>query len=789
MITPGKLLTDYHFDILKDMAALLGISPESNLKAAYVKALVKVLFTPPAVDKGISLLSERERNVLSILQRMGGHTESNRFRVHLLRQGLIEPPEGRNDPTLYPSSINVLGPENRRTSYLSVIGRLMAAGLVCGEGITQFSYSNRTKIYYDNVETLYIADQVQSLLPDPPPPQALERRIEQPLHIQEGSARAFQRDLYFYWSTAHTSPLTLTKDERLYRRDLRLVNDALLQPGEIDSKDEPDCPRLLFLRLLLTDIGLLERAGQTVRGIDRPPFLGLKPTERIQRTFLQWRDGLFWNEMLSIPKIVLLGAGSRLDPAPQQIARARRCVLEHMIELHRVGISTHPSIPVEERWVPFDHLIDSLRVADYDFLFPRNYRPASSTYYTYYGYTSFRSPYISYGNEMGWSISPRFEDEAEGWEVVEANFIRTILLEPLHWLGLLDIGYAGDRPWAYRLTAVGEWTLGIGKEVAIPEGEGKVIVQPNFEVYALDPISDLTLAKLDEFADRESAERAIKYRLSRESIYRAQRSGLTSERIIDVLTTMSDTPLPQNVLRSLEEWQTIHERIKIHRQGSLLQAADGALLDRLARDPRISLHLSARPDRTTALIAAHPGETDDLIRNLQEIGYPPARTRSADERLRPSLTIDDKGQIHFNIALPSIYLYQQIAPFTGTDERGHYYLTQSAVQDAIESGMSVEDILERLRMLHVGPLPRWVEIKVRAWGHYYGDAAVQTLTLIQVKDEKTLRELLAEPEMKDVIHPFAPDKGRALAVVVVQDLGSLYEVMRERNITINEQLE
>jgi hypothetical protein len=338
------------------------------------------------------------------------------------------------------------------------------------------------------------------------------------------------------------------------------------------------------------------------------------------------------------------------------------------------------------------------------------------------------------------------------------------------------------------LTQVGEWALGVGREVTIPEAQGRVIVQPNFEMFALDPISDLTLAKLDEFADRMTAERAIKYRLTRESVYRAQRNGWTSAQIADTLNNMSDTPLPQNVARTLEEWQTIHERIKIHRRSSLLQAENSALLDQLIQDPRINASFGARPDETVVFVAARQGEADELVRNLQMGGYPPARTRSANQPLRPALTIDETGRLNFTTALPSIYLYEQISPFTGRDERGDHYVTQSAVQEAIAGGLTVGDILGRLRALHLGSLPRWVEIKVRAWGHYYGDAAVQTVTLVQFRDAKLLQEILAEPELAGVLDSFSPDEGKALALVT-GDMAALRQILGERNIEVKEQLE
>ena len=51
--------------------------------------------------------------------------------------------------------------------------------------------------------------------------------------VAQGSARAFQRDLFFYWSTVHTQPVSLTRQDRLYRKDMRRVNAALLYPEPI----------------------------------------------------------------------------------------------------------------------------------------------------------------------------------------------------------------------------------------------------------------------------------------------------------------------------------------------------------------------------------------------------------------------------------------------------------------------------------------------------------------------------------------------------------------------------
>ena len=619
---------------------------------------------------------------------------------------------------------------------------------------------------------------------------------------------------------------------RLYKRDLKTVNAALLRQVEIGNRTEPELPRLLFLRLLLTDMGLLQSSDYSIRAVEQPPFLERSPAERIRQCYDHWREGTFWNEVLSIPNLTVHGAGTRLNKAPKPLGKARARVIAHIA-------AQHSSRDPGTHWTPIQRLIDGIRAKEYEFLLPRDYFPYQSVYYRgYENYVSHASPYIIYGNEMGWGFSPQFTDEAEGWSVVEAGFIRALLLEPLHWMGLVDIGYISVPPAVqseevelasqsaipvvYRLTPVGAWLLGVGPEVEMPEGRGRVVVQPNFELFALDPISDLTLSQLDEFAERVSAERAITYRLTRQSVYRAQKRGWNADRVVSVLGELNQpagesapagaTSLPQNVVRTLQEWQGLHERVTIHRRASLLQAASGELLAQLRQDPTIRSHLlhsedpsrgpepgegseGASGDAALAIVSPALGETEELVRALERAGYPPLRTRSPRDPILPTLRISPGDgpsatglEIGFHVALPSMYLLAQIAPLTRQDEQGRYYLTQSAIREAVAGGMPVPEILDRLGALHRGPLPHAVDRQIRAWGRYYGDAAVQTVTLIQIQDSKTLNELLAEPEIRAYLRPFVPDPAQALALLDAADLEKLYEILARYGIDVRGQL-
>jgi hypothetical protein len=90
MTNAHTLLQEYHFDLLKDMARLLGIESASPLKVSHIDALTGKLFTPPFIERGLSLLGRREREALAELQRIGGRALASRLRAHLVHEGVIE---------------------------------------------------------------------------------------------------------------------------------------------------------------------------------------------------------------------------------------------------------------------------------------------------------------------------------------------------------------------------------------------------------------------------------------------------------------------------------------------------------------------------------------------------------------------------------------------------------------------------------------------------------------------------------------------------------------------------
>ena len=161
-----------------------------------------------------------------------------------------------------------------------------------------------------------------------------------------------------------------------------------------------------------------------------------------------------------------------------------------------------------------------------------------------------------------------------------------------------------------------------------------MVVQPNFHVFAFDPISDAVLARLDSFATRLKADRAVEYEITRESIYRAQQNGQQFGAIVAWLEEVTAATLPQNVGRSLDDWQAAFERIVVRQRVGSLQTATAELADALAADPGLAGAIVKRIGPTSLLLVAD--RVDEVERALLAAGELPARTTRPKMLAKPA---------------------------------------------------------------------------------------------------------------------------------------------------------
>lgn len=775
------LLEAYNAGALTEMASFHGLTKKGpRPKGLTASLLAEALVEPRRIQAAWEALSPAERVAMEALLRARGRLSLRAVREALKAQKLIDSEatpaaHGHGRPPPNPKALPLRRAED-------VLARLCLRGLVFAAPDERPLTLGRAaapvtlRDFSRPLINVFIPQPIRRLLPAPPP-QASAPAALAVSAVTESSARAFQRDLYLYWSFVRRQPLLLTAKGEPRKAQLKEVAGTLLVRVEFGKGEgELDYPRLRFVRLLLGRLKLLATQGDTVSAeAAATDFFARPAAERVRQSFEAWRGGLFWNELLQLPPQVRPRASAALQEADAGLMAARRVVLEYTAGLAQDHTET---------WAALAELVSQIRGSDYEFLFKR--QPATS--YDYSPYYGQRHPYSNYGNRFGLEF-PDIHSEEDGWDKVEASFIRSVVTGPLHWLGLVDLGWLGEDtaapPAAFRLTALGRWVLGLGPAPEIPAEGGRVIVQPNLHIVALDPVVDATLLTLDRFAERLSAERAVEYRLTRAALYAGQLQGWEVPRIKAFLQQQTGTALPGNVARTLDEWQAQHERIVLYPRVTLAHGLPEAL-DALAQHPRGAALVQARLTPQLARLRG-PEAIPGVVRALGERGRLPLVTQAA--AVAPgSVEADERGALRLLARQPSLYLHGHLAAFADPRGEAGYEVSDITVARAARAGLTAPRIVQRLEAVHKGPVPPALVRRIRAWAKHYGDAALEAVSLLQVRDAATLAELMSDPEIAALLQPFRPTAAKALARVRPQDVERLRKLLAERGVEVEAKL-
>jgi hypothetical protein len=766
-----ELLLGYDVNVLKEIAREHKIDVKNQNKSALASRLAQAFSQREQVARALASLNPVEHAIVTRIQRAGGEIAVGALKGILQRdQAIGLPPRPKSSAWGYISP-NAQPAGNPRYSGKPTLedaaARLLLLGLAFSREIAAPTTSQ--VIHWELGRFLVIPKEIRAFLPAPSAPQMTA--APEPARIEPGSARSFQRDLSRYVGfVRRAGKIDLTQAGYVYKKTFLEIARTLGLP-ENKKREEKNELYLYFLRRLSVALHLIEPAK--VNGVSSPDesvlvagegkaYWTLPPAERVKAAYEAWLAATTWNE-LRMPQ----GAygWDHRRPAPPELIQARRVIVSYLKARGGTG------------WVNLADLLDDIRLGSYEFLFPRK---ASAR--PYYGYgMDYSSPYYSSNNPFNLTYNG-IQDEATGWDQVEGAIIRHIIVEPLRWLGLTDIGSdkEGSPARAYRLTAMGAWLLGVGAPVTIAEEGGRVVVQPNFQIVAMEPIAEGVLMTLDEFAQFEGGDHALTYRLTRESVYRGQRADWDVARIIAYLEAATHAALPQNVRRSLEEWQAVHERMTFRRGVTLLQAEDAAALDALFAHSALAPKLGRRVGEQVALPEASAPALADALR---ENAWLPVVTRRDQFNAPASAVADEEGNVTFAQRAPSVYAYEGIEPFAEILDPRHARITRERAGAAAQQGLSVPTMIARLRSVHRGEPPPKLLTRLKAWGKYFGDAKLGTLTLVEFRDEAARNELLADPELKPYLTRF--DAGaRPLALVRADALERVQALLAERGVDL-----
>ncbi len=783
----AQALEDFNANDLTSVLRAAGVIDLPKTKQDKIKLWLKMVGDPARIRRALDQLTPSNRRALEILQGVEGEVRTVRYRSLLVRAGVAN----ANDemPPRPGGQLKKAAAAQKPTLplFAVILEDLLRAGLIWTHTLPP-GETTSAKVDFHGGRFVYIPMEVAKHLPPPPTTKPVVPQVAQTL---EGSARTCQRDLYLLWSASGEADLQLTNAGLLRVADLKRVSAQLLVAETFTTgSKESDFRRLFFLRRLATALEILKADGPiySLEAARTPRFFTRSAPERVRLSFEHWRDGDWWNELWTtyVPGQTT-ASGTLTSPAVDQVVRARQTVLETLKLLAQRAAKEQK---VAAAWVALDDISDHLRQGQDEFLIDRATAEQQVGYYGYrYGHYSsgFYSPYEY--NSLGWRWSTYGKNEEAGWNGVEGTFVRAVLTEGLYWLGLIDLGYTqavtpvgGAAPAgvvAARLTDMGRWLLLGAAPPEIPEEGGRVVIQPNFRIFAFDPISDAVLARLDSFANRQNAARAIEYELSRDSVYRAQLEGQSAGQIEAWLEKVTGASLPQNVARSLAEWQAAFERITVHRRVGWLEAATPGLVDALLRDPRLSKAVIARVTPTGLMVRVE--KMKHLEQVLLAAGELPARNNEPDAARRHTIIVDEDGHITFVHAIPSLYVTSYVSPFSEQTDAG-WQITPRRV--ASRAGLDAASILGRLADMAVGGVPLALQARIKAWSQHFGAATVQALTLVQFRDQAALDELRSDPQLARYLKPFKPEARLGLAVVAPEDVAAVSALLAERGVEV-----
>ncbi|MCW1967948.1 MAG: helicase-associated domain-containing protein [Anaerolineae bacterium] len=747
-----------------------------------VDGLRKRLGKPEQVRTALTYIGRIEAFIIKQLIAQGGTQKIEDVRKSVKENGFALKVSSPNPSDITPDYQGV-------PTFEDLIARLAAVGLVFSRDT-----SKATKLVeWAHGRILYIPDPIRHVLMMT---RDLRDNLDKLMHLDivsvalgfspktiiHNGASEFQRDVSRYWRhVRRVGRLNITANGWIYKNTYKHVLAALNSPPDAPT-DESGNLRLWFIRRLLTCVGDFKLQNSELLATEPPSLLQMSMAERIRHCFETWRDGKVWSEFIELMNGPLPEQESMLWIAPE-LNKARTTFLRVMARLS----ANNP-----QGWVAASDLVNALHRTEYEWLFPRTFRgknlkKANSLYKSPYYYEN--NPYrITFEN---------ITSEEQGWLAVEGAAIFAILQHPLSWLGLIDMGYTGDvnskntREIGCRLTETGAWLLGIGPQPQFVESGGRVVVQPNFTILAMEPIPDSVILALDTFAEPKGGDRVLNYELNRASVYRAQTKGKSVAEIVQFLEQHQGGPLSNNVRRTLEEWDALHQRIVIYRDARLLQFANAKakattqpIIEQANDDGDTNIAKKAvfANLNENFMVSKHAEPNKQLVDRLSSQGWIPINSPAGSVDVTNSVRLEDSGDFEFRQPTPSIYALSVTDQWSTRTANGGK-ITPNSVRAAMSKGVKLDDLLSQLKNLSGGTLAFELETNIRSWAGFYGKASLKTVCLLELSNREVLDNLLKDRVLGKFLKPIE-GSAKPMALVDEAHAEQVASVLRERGVVV-----
>jgi hypothetical protein len=383
--------------------------------------------------------------------------------------------------------------------------------------------------------------------------------------------------------------LALAREQELYLRQDQLAPESvsLLQERFLVSNEA----RIEFLTHLALSDGFVRLVGRRL-SLSRERVRDWLDKSRLEQLVaLQdvWREDAEWNELWHVPDIRCEETGWRNDPL-----RARHAALDF--------IGRCPP----DRWFSIGGLIAAVRER-----FPDYARP-DGDFETWYIRDVRTGEYLT---------------GFEYWDRIEGALLAYLLSGPLHWLGIVSLGYreGWQKPSAFRVTPWGGHFLGLDHAPLTERPHPPALVRPDGTVHLAREASLRDRFQLARIADWRASGAAYVYAITAPSLARSLGAGIDVSRIERFLARISDAPVPAAMLARIRGWAARYGQVSMHRV-LVLETRSAQVMGRLRRHERLRAYLRRALSPTMALV--RESDWPLLAQELYRAGYLPEITQS-----------------------------------------------------------------------------------------------------------------------------------------------------------------
>lgn len=376
----------------------------------------------------------------------------------------------------------------------------------------------------------------------------------------------------------------LARDRRRTRQRT-LPWDELSLEARMQGNQQPE--RLALLQQLFWRLQLvIDTDGSLKPSARARNWMRQSPERRLSTLYIAWRDDPQWNELLHLP-------GVRIEThAPIEIMEARRALCTELATFM-------PGV-----WIRIGSFLSALKNSHPDFL-------------------------RSDGDYDAWTVHDAHSNQQiigfSTWEYVEGALARHLVLMPLLWLGIVNLGTSegSEQIDLFELTQQG-WAIinHRSKEQAVP-AQTPLPADICDDFIITLPVQGTLYERyqLERLAEWLSQGDLARYKITEESIWESISAGISIEQVLRFLERISDGKVSPVVIRALHAWGGRFGRVTLQ-AAVILQVAEAESMAQLMEEPNVCRLLGAEVSPTQRLVPAV--NIPLLVQRLKALGIWPS---------------------------------------------------------------------------------------------------------------------------------------------------------------------